>query len=122
MLSAVILVNPALDRDVPFDNTGKVLCVHNRGDAVVGWASLAPFSHWGPMGKDGADGSQPNITNIDAGQPPPGLPSLHGHSALFEPHTLPYWGPHLAQQLRTMTADGATPMARFFGCCADHLP
>jgi hypothetical protein len=104
MLSAVILVNPALDRDAPFDNTGKVLCVHNGGDDVVGWSALAPFSHWGPAGRDGLDGSQPNARNINAGTPPPGLPSLCGHSALFDPAALPYWGPHLARELRGMVA------------------
>lgn len=104
MLSGLILVNPALDRDTEFDNTARVLCCHNAGDAVVGWAELAPFSHWGSMGRDGYAGTQPNVANIDAADPPPGLPKLWGHSALFEPEAIKLWGPELARRLCEMTA------------------
>jgi pimeloyl-ACP methyl ester carboxylesterase len=100
MLSTAILINPALDRDTPFDNTRNVVCVHNGGDDVVAWSVLAPFSAWGAMGRDGADGSQPNITNIDAANPPLGLPRLWGHSALFEPANLTMWGMALAGVMR----------------------
>lgn len=104
VLSALILVNPALDRDTKFPNVGKVLCVHNAGDAVVGWAELAPFSHWGSMGRDGYVGRDPNVTNLDAAKPPDGLPKLWGHSALFEPNAIQQWGTELARRMRDMTA------------------
>lgn len=101
-LSALILVNPALDRDTEFDNVGEVLCVYNAGDGVVGWAELAPFSHWGSMGRDGYSGKTPTVRNLDAGHPPAGLPPLSGHCALFEPAALPHWGPHLAREMHAM--------------------
>ena len=103
MLSALIVVNPALDCDTDFHNVGQVLVVHNAGDGVVGWAELAPFSHWGSMGRDGA-APAPNVTNIDAANPPDHLPALWGHSALFEPVPLQYWGLELARRLRLMIA------------------
>lgn len=102
VLSALIMVNPALDTDTEFDNVGEVLCVHNAGDAVVGWAELAPFSHWGSMGRDGYSGKTPTVRNIDAARPPAGLPMLWGHSDLFEPDNLPHWGHYLAHELRAM--------------------
>ena len=104
MLSALIMVNPALERDTDFHNVGQVLVVHNAGDAVVGWAELAPFSHWGSMGRDGYNGDQTHITNIDAANPPAHLPALWGHSALFEPVPLQYWGLELARRMRAMIA------------------
>ena len=109
VLSALILVNPALDRETEFHNVGEVLCVHNAGDAVVGWSELAPFSHWGSMGRDGYDGNQPIVRNIDAARPPRGLPMLWGHSALFAPQAIKYWGPHLARELHTMTGGTSPP-------------
>lgn len=102
VLSALILVNPALDCDTEFDNVGEVLCVHNGGDQVVGWAELAPFSHWGSMGRDGYSGKSPTVRNLDAANPPGGLPSLWGHSALFEPDNLPHWAHHLTREMRAM--------------------
>lgn len=98
-LSALILINPALDQDVQFSNTNKVLCVYNSGDEVVGWAELAPFSSWGAMGRDGPDGSQANMSKIDA-ENTPGLPSILGHSTLFEHKAS--WGPKLAEELKLM--------------------
>ena len=103
-LSALILVNPALDCDTEFDNVGETLVVHNAGDAVVGWAELAPFSHWGSMGRDGYSGKSPCVRNTDAGNPPVALPKLWGHSALFEPDVIQKWGRHLACEMRGMTA------------------
>lgn len=103
-LSALILVNPALDRETEFNNVGQVLCVHNAGDAVVGWAELAPFSHWGSMGRDGYAGTAANVTNLDAAVPPGDLPKLWGHSALFEAEALAQWGPALAGRMRAMIA------------------
>ena len=104
VLSALILINPALDADTQFDNVGQVLCVHNAGDAVVGWGTLAPFSHWGSMGRDGHAGGEPNVSNLDAASPPEGLPKLWGHSDLFEPQHLPTWAPELAERMRAMIA------------------
>lgn len=103
VLSALILINPALDRDTQFHNVGKVLCIHNAGDTVVGWSELAPLSHWGAMGRDGMDGSQPNGRNIDGANPPAGLPKLWGHSAMFETEALCAWGPYLTRELRAVS-------------------
>jgi len=102
-LSALILINPALDRDTDFHNVERVLCLHNAGDDVVGWSALAPFSIWGAMGRDGYAGSLANVVNVDCANPPPGLPKLWGHSALFDKYNLPHWGPALAREMKVMT-------------------
>jgi alpha-beta hydrolase superfamily lysophospholipase len=102
MLSALILINPALDRDTEFNNVDQVMVIHNAGDSVVAWSELAPFSAWGSMGRDGYTGQSRNVKNINAAIPPDGLPSLWGHSALFEPDALSKWGPWLVKQMRQM--------------------
>ena len=101
-LSALILINPALDRDTDFHNVERVLCLHNAGDDVVGLSSALPFNHWGAMGRDGYAGSLANVVNVNCAEPPDGLPKLWGHSALFEPETLPHWGPALAREMQVM--------------------
>lgn len=105
-LSALILVNPALDRDADFHNVTRVLCLHNAGDDVVGWSSLVPFSSWGAMGRDGYAGTLANVVNVDGANPPDGLPKLWGHSALFDDYCLPHWGPALARELFIMIGRG----------------
>ena len=102
-LSALILINPALDRDTDFHNTERVLCLHNAGDDVVGLSAALPFNHWGAMGRDGYAGSLANVVNADCANPPDGLPKLWGHSALFEPENLRAWGPALAREMSIMT-------------------
>jgi hypothetical protein len=42
----------------------------------------------------------------DCAAPPPGLPKLWGHSALFDPYNLPHWGPSLAREMKLMTGKG----------------
>lgn len=106
-LSAVILINPALDRDTDFHNVARVLCLHNAGDDVVGLSSVIPFSAWGAMGRDGYAGSLANVVNVDCANPPKGLPKLWGHSALFEPEKLLHWGPALAREMGVMVAKGS---------------
>ncbi len=101
-LSAIILINPALDRDTDFHNTGRVLCLHNAGDDVVGLSSILPFNAWGAMGRDGYSGTLNNVVNVDCANPPRGLPRLWGHSALFDKYNLPHWGPALAREMKIM--------------------
>ncbi len=102
-LSALILINPALDADTDFHNVERVLCLHNAGDDVVGLSAALPFNHWGMMGRDGYSGSLANVVNVDCAAPPDGLPKLWGHSALFEPENLRAWGAALAREMRLMT-------------------
>lgn len=106
-LSAVILVNPALDRGADFHNVERVLCLHNAGDEVVGFSEAVPFAHWGAMGRDGYAGTLANVVNVDCAAPPPWLPRLWGHSALFAPDALRRWGPALARELKIMTGKEA---------------
>jgi len=105
-LSALILINPALDRDTDFHNTGRVLCLHNAGDDVVGLSAALPFNHWGAMGRDGYAGTLANVVNVDCANPQEMLPPLWGHSALFEKDALPFWGPALAREMRLMLNKG----------------
>lgn len=105
-LSALILINPALDRDADFHNVERALCLHNAGDDVVSWSSLVPFSSWGAMGRDGYAGTLANVVNADGANPPRGLPKLWGHSALFDDYCLPHWGPALARELSIMIGRG----------------
>lgn len=104
-LSALILINPALDADTEFHNVARVLVLHNAGDDVVGRSKWVPFRVWGEMGRDGYKGKIDNVVNVDCAlAPPSGLPRLWGHSALFTPEALPYWGPRLPMELRAMTS------------------
>lgn len=104
-LAAVILIQPALENDAEFDNTGRVLVLHNEDDAVVAWSVLAPFSHWGAMGRDGYIGLAGNIENCDTKHYPIyTLPALAGHSTLFEPANIGPWGRWLPLKLREMVA------------------
>ncbi|GMV70091.1 MAG: hypothetical protein AMXMBFR76_25300 [Pseudomonadota bacterium] len=102
-LSALILINPALDRDTDFHNVERVLCLFNEGDDVVGLSAAIPFTHWGAMGKSGYAGSLANVVNVDCANPPAALPRLWGHSALFDKYALQHWGPALARELKLMT-------------------
>lgn len=102
-LSALILINPALDRDIDFHNVDRVLCLHNAGDDVVGLSAAIPFTHWGAMGQRGYAGSLANVVNVDCANPPARLPRLWGHSALFDKYNLPHWGPALAREMKLMT-------------------
>lgn len=106
-LSALILINPALDRDTDFHNVERVLCLHNEGDDVVGLSAALPLNHWGMMGKTGYSGSLANVVNVNCAEPPDGLPKLWGHSALFEPaENLRAWGPALAREMKVMLNKG----------------
>lgn len=101
-LSALILIQPALDADTDFHNVERVLCLHNEGDDVVGLSAALPLNHWGMMGKTGYSGSLANVVNVDCANPPDGLPRLWGHSDLFERGHLEHWGPALARELKIM--------------------
>lgn len=102
-LSALILINPALDRDTDFHNTERVLCLHNAGDDVVGLSAALPFNHWGAMGRDGYAGTLNNVVNVDCASPSDGLPRLWGHSDLFEKGHIEPWAPAVARETAIMT-------------------
>lgn len=92
-INLLILMQPALDNDVEFENTRQVLVVYNVKDNVVdgarffGWASV-----WGDMGRVGYHGKSKNVTKWDSEEPPAGFPPYEGHSSFVDEDKLFFWG------------------------------
>lgn len=100
-LFAAILMQPALDNDVAFTGTDRVLVVFNEKDNVVEHSRLARFSSWGNMGRVGYKGEATNVEQWDALAPPNSLPPYSGHCGFVEtgPVLLRQWGVALASWL-----------------------
>lgn len=84
-LAGLVLFQPALDNDVAFTGTDRVLVIYNERDDVVEGSRLAWFSSWGNMGRVGYKGPSGNVQQIDAMNPPsiPPLP-YSGHCGFVE--------------------------------------
>lgn len=95
-LRGAILVNAALEvNDVP--NAQFVHVYYNNGDIVAKLSSIIPFHPWGEMGGVGYQGNDPRVLNIDQANPPhPDLPSLDGHSDIFNPGKTTPWAKYMA--------------------------
>lgn len=96
-LSAVILIQPALDNWRTFDNTDKVLVLYNKKDDVVGLSMLGFCSAWGDMGRDGYKGILGNVEQWDTEAPPYLIPPYSGHSGIVD--KLEAWANALASWL-----------------------
>lgn len=94
-IKGAILINPALDVDIAFGpQLDWAYVISNKGDEAVGWANkLFLFDHpWGPMGRDGYQGTDPRIINCFADDNQYGNNALDGHSDLFTPSKIEFWG------------------------------
>lgn len=91
VLNSVVLIQPALDRDAMFHNTGRVLCIYNEQDDVVGLSAILPGNYWGAMGKQGPDDAHCNMEAWDSLAPPHGLMPYGGHSDLFKKENIAAW-------------------------------
>lgn len=96
-----VFINPALDpADAP--NADFTHVYFNRGDWVVRASGLVPFNDWGCMGAVGYIGlPQYRLQSIDCGNPPyVYLPRINGHSKIFKPENIGYWGPYIAEMVK----------------------
>lgn len=83
-LNAMILFQAALDNDVTFTGTDRVLVIYNEKDDVVERSRLARLSSWGNMGRVGHKGAGKNVEQWDSLDPPHGLPPYDGHCGFVE--------------------------------------
>lgn len=92
----IVLINPALDtRLVP--HAGFVHVYYNRGDWLTYISAAIPCHPWGAMGNMGYFGHDHRVTNFDQ-ERTPGMPSLHGHSAVFEKGNIRPWSRYMADR------------------------
>jgi hypothetical protein len=77
----------------------------NNGDDITELAKIAATVYlvdqsWGEMGHHGYAGADPRVTgNWDCGKMP-GMPSVDGHSEIFDPTNLAAWGPFIADRIK----------------------
>lgn len=99
-IKGAILINPALKPNLA-PHAGWVHIYYNEGDWITGISGLVPFHLWGSMGRDGYQGTNPNVLSIDQAHPPStALPPLYGHSDVFEGTHLRPWAQWMARLAR----------------------
>lgn len=102
--SGVVFINGALDQLFALPACVEWCDVYwNDGDTITEAAKVAAALGlvdlcWGELGHAGYAGSDPRVTNINAGATP-GFPKVSGHSAIFDSANLPSWGPYIAQRI-----------------------
>lgn len=96
----IIAINPALDADTQLPEGVEWCDVYfNRDDDAVWWAKWLPGHPWGSMGRDGYQGpTDRRITQHDTGSVL--LHPARGHSAVFAPDMIGYWGPFVARRAK----------------------
>lgn len=109
-LSGAVLINAALETDISLPNSllKWVHVYYNEGDAAIPLTEI-PFLRriffdrpWGEMGKYGYKGKpDPRIKNIDCGHPSTELPPVEGHTDLFLPEKLYFWGPYIGRRIKS---------------------
>lgn len=112
-IKGAILINPALDVDIKFaPQLEWAYVLYNSGDEAVGWANkLFLFDHpWGPMGRDGYLGDDSRIKNVNCGLGINADPvsAVDGHSDIFSPEKLKFWGPWIARTIESEFRYGIT--------------
>lgn len=101
-MSGAILINPALDDDRTFKPHLKFIDVHyNQYDEAVGIAkTFFLLDHpWGAMGRDGFRGNDPRVTNFDNGNITVKDYIVRGHSDIFSPGKIEFWGSIMASRI-----------------------
>ena len=101
----VILLNPALDRNIVWPaHVKKVYVYYSSGDVPTKLARYIPFVKWGASGFAGALTNDPRVVNVktDASGWPAGARS-HSHSGMFStPMSQAFWAKHIESKLRRM--------------------
>ena len=80
----VFLFAPAMDTDWEFpidfaDTFKRLWVIHHKKDRAIRSAGFLPFSRWGKMGKDGYQGHDIRVKNIEDKTPQRGLSRMHSH-------------------------------------------
>jgi hypothetical protein len=76
----LILINPALDRDIKIPlQVQRVDVLHNMTDHVVTVSRLYPVRYWGDLGRVGYHGKDKRVFNHETWR----LFKVKGHSAVF---------------------------------------
>lgn len=103
-LSGAVLVNAALEQTITRPAGVPFIDVYfNPGDEITEAAKIAEQLGivdpvWGEMGHAGYNGLDSSIHNINCATTP-GMPTVLGHSAFFDPINITAWGPFLAKRL-----------------------
>lgn len=93
-MTGLVLINPALDNDVLFDSRLKFIHIYwSKGDEVVRWSALLPFSKWGKLGATGYKGPHdPRVREWEMG----GI----GHAAITTTGWVMHqWGPIIVARI-----------------------
>lgn len=78
--SRLILINPALNRDMDFpEHIERIDIFHNIDDTTVSWSKWLPFHRWGAMGRYGSSSKDPRVFNHETKK----LFNVSGHSTIF---------------------------------------
>ena len=89
----LVLINPALNKDVEFDPFIKFIHIYYSHNDRVTWLSrLMPFSLWGSMGTVGYQGNDPRVKQYDMGVK---------HSDIGDAEIAVVWGPKIADGIMT---------------------
>lgn len=106
-IAGAVLLNPALARDkVMPENIQWVNLYTNAHDVAVAvsaaWSigNLLPFIPAHPWGAQGRDGLSVHDLRYRRWRTELGIPPIHGHSDILSADKLPYWGPHIVNQVK----------------------
>ena len=104
----LILINPALDREVAFPaHLDTIHVLHDPGDLAVRLASWIPGVRWGEMGAYGYLGNDERVFNHRFDWD--GDVSIDEHSDIFRPPLLKRWGPRIVDWTRRPDSPPAAP-------------
>jgi hypothetical protein len=105
-MAGAVFINAALERNIVRPaGVGWIDVYFNNGDDITEAAMCAQRlglvdKVWGEMGHAGYSGTDPKITSIDCGATP-GEPFVSGHSDLGTPSKFAWWGPLIANRIKT---------------------
>ena len=103
-LGGVVVINPSMRRDTLWPEGLPVLCLANATDWVVqmgrAWGRLVSLGGltphgWGAAGRYGFTAGQRNVVSLDTSDSWWTEP-VKGHSGVFHPPGLDYWGAKVA--------------------------
>jgi hypothetical protein len=87
----LVLINPALDSDIEFDEHLEFIHVYwSHRDNIVWLSALMPFSLWGRMGKTGYIGKDPRVKQWE-------MPERH--TSIGTAEVAVRWGPVIVRNI-----------------------
>lgn len=102
-IAGAAFINAALEQNIVRPASCRFIDVYyNEGDSITVIAQIASKLRlvdkvYGEMGHSGYSGKDSCIHNVDCGRGP--VP-VSGHSDLFAPEKLKFWGPKIASRLK----------------------